>query len=60
MSSLSFVLLLTCSQIAKYIRAQSMVTVQCMLVGAIPDKEWEATYAGLVKKLSEAPPTLPR
>jgi hypothetical protein len=40
---------------AKYLRTQSLVTVQCMVVGAIPDKEWEATFQGLVKKLSETP-----
>jgi hypothetical protein len=45
---------------AKYLRTQSLVTVQCMLVGAIPDKEWEATFQGLVKKLGETPSSLSR
>jgi hypothetical protein len=47
-------------QMAKYLRTQSLVTVQCMLVGAIPDKEWEATFQGLVKKLGETPSSLSR
>lgn len=45
---------------AKYLRVQCLVTVQCMLVGAIPDKEWEVTFQGLVKKLAESPVGLPR
>jgi hypothetical protein len=47
-------------QMAKYLRTQSLVTVQCMLVGAIPDKEWEVTFQGLIKKLGETPSSLSR
>jgi hypothetical protein len=31
-----------------------------MLVNAIPDKEWEATFQGLIKKLAETPSSLVR
>jgi hypothetical protein len=31
-----------------------------MLVNAIPDKEWEVTFQGLVKKLSDTPSSLVR
>ena len=47
-------------QILKYIRANSMVQVQCMLSGAIPDKEWDATFQLLIKKLMETPASVVR
>ncbi len=48
------------AQIARYVRALSVVTVQCMLVNAIPDQEWEATFQGLIRELDETPSSLVR
>ena len=50
----------TLPAVLKYPRASALVSVQCMLVNAIPDKEWEPTLTGLVKKLNDMPHTLVR
>lgn len=50
----------TLPAVLKYIRASSLVNLQCMIVNAIPDKEWDATFAGLIKKLSETPASVMR
>ena len=46
--------------VVKYLRTNTLVQLQCMTCGCIPEKEWEVTFNQLVKKLEETTSSISR